>query len=1434
MATADSFLDEKQSADDFLGRSADSFLDEGEKPDSFNPQDINSPNRSREDSIVGAPIIPESLIKKAIDINPVYHLPFPESVKQFGSGVRESVASGLSGMTMPEEVLKLPAFAIPVVGEGLAALLGGKSIGAGARKMAEASTPQEAGAGFGEAAMGASMVLPAGIHAAKRGAIPAEVKPVIEAAKESGLSKAADAVEQSVSKASEPVQAVEPVEAVPTVKESLTVDSAPVLEKDTSGMPDDFQLRRIQDLEKNVQDALHKAGDESPETTLLSLTEGKNVTHEEYESGLVKLLARLKSLGKTISPVVEPAKVETPKAPTSTPAEVPAEPVAESEKTTNPDPVNEVQAKEVGQQARALKSTDEAREFGYQNRSPEQVTALRIEQVKAQAEIDAVKTQMRAATDPKEKLALLGKLSEMTKPKQMIEEALHIASDAYHDRPSDVEWMKERMAKDAPTDTASPTAEQPANATETASAPDAPQGTVRLYRGEDSASGGGVHWTTDPNYAASQGSKVSYVDLPKVEADAANQRARATGNGTAANHILTPEQTKAAQPADWVKAAEATPLTGKKTLAQLGRDLPGAGESGGVQLPIDAIADRLRKVRDYVTIDPIPRLTRAMGGDIGTGNNSAIQHAAARTAVPRMVDDLLAKVFPDQYKDPKAMQKTMEILNKDNILGGYDSFIQKSVDAQNAGHDSAAAHWRKMAKDVADAHDLAGYEQDVRAAQADPAVADNIKRWNAEVNPTLDKLYNEMKGMDADTPREGRGKIFGARVNLLPKAEEGRWIDALNDEEKPIPSPSSSNYRNPNVKRDKFDRRAKFTGEYSDNPAAVLANVLAHRWNEVTKIRFLNDLVRSGAGSWEKPDSGLIHGEEAKSLPVKMPETKTEMVDGIPVDSATRQVERTIWVPQDTVSDIRGILDTDLRMKQNPVAKALTALQIAQLADAFTHTKNLHSVIANAQGTKALWSDVARKMPLLSTADSAVRITKVLYDIAQDTPEIRAEMAEMAKNGMLRQHFPATGIQKVTKMQDMIHHVDTAARVIMNRFYDNLVDRGLAVDTMPARRKFVQQVGEYNKRLMGPMMQTASRSGLSPFIVAGRNFNRFGRRLLTGNPGFESTGPKEELQARLVNFTTLGAMFVLPMMVNQVLTGSIWGRKGTPLGAIDLNQPVDEKGNHRVLDLASLYGARRGMRATGVESIVEGLRAGKSPDDIVGGAIHNAVATAAHPWMGPALGAAYSTVTGQRLDLRGGPTPVEARKVGDKTSASQLAENARVALKNQNALLYSPFRPLFKDTEESFGKDLAKDFLKAPGQSVGLRDVKSPALQKAGELMGSYQQTPEQAEKAQVKREAVKSLHEGDKTKLKEAQASKTLNQRDAADVRQRAKDPLVFMVKKLGAEDSVKVWKLADEQERKTLKAIINQKIVNSTTLDPKEKRRLREELGTLKPIGQ
>lgn len=745
----------------------------------------------------------------------------------------------------------------------------------------------------------------------------------------------------------------------------------------------------------------------------------------------------------------------------------------------------------------------------------------------------------------------------------------------------------------------------------------------------------------------------------------------------------------------------------------------------------EAIASRVQQVRDTVGTQSIPKSIRAGIGD------EVIQHAAARTYVPHLVDDLLAKVFPDQYKDPEAMSKTIDIINKDNVLGGYDTArqeleaLRQQVDAGEGGQkaqDQLQAQ-EEAVHNIESQHDLGAYDKEVTAAKANPEIAGNISRWEQTVVPAMDQLYNEMKGVDPNLPRDSRGRHFEARVNLLTK-ESAEQLADFSNQDKPMPEMTgASNYRNPNVKSDKFARQAKLTGDYSTDPEAVLLNSFGGRWNEVTKLRLYNAIVDKGVGEIAGP--GDVTPDGKARLAVKMPETDET--------GRTKIVEKQLFVPQNLVEELRTALNTDLPFKQHPIAKALTQVQLLQLADATAHTKNIHSVIANSLGHDAAWKDVATKVPFISSGAAVGEIVKVSREISADTPAIRSEVADMAKRGMIRPDYPASGVQKITKMQGFIHDVDTAARVIMNRRWDELVKRGIAPDSEVARRNFVQSIGEYNRRLMGRWEQSFRDKGLSPFIVAGRTFNRFSKRLLTGDPGFEATSTKAAIQARAAQLSTLAFATAMPAITNMFTTGTMLGRQGTPIGAIDLGPRFDsEDGKRRIIDVFQLTGIRRGLRATGLNAAIEGIKNGQSLDEIAGNAASDVVTTAAHPWVGPAPGAAFQIFTGKRLDLRSGWQTTQARNMGG--GGQQYLENARVALKQQNPLIYSMLSAahlLSKDEGSTGAGGIGSAALKTPLSAIGYKEVDTPAVQKMRELnrakapVGGY--TPEQIEKHQAK-----------------------------------------------------------------------------------------------------
>jgi hypothetical protein len=124
-------------------------------------------------------------------------------------------------------------------------------------------------------------------------------------------------------------------------------------------------------------------------------------------------------------------------------------------------------------------------------------------------------------------------------------------------------------------------------------------------------------------------------------------------------------------------------------------------------------------------------------------------------------------------------------------------------------------------------------------------------------------------------------------------------------------------------------------------------------------------------------------------------------------------------------------------------------------------------------------------------------VGRVALQVMQDSPEIRAEKAFLAKYGMLRPEYASqqSKLSPIKWTSEAIHKADTASRILLNRWFDELVRQGTAVDTIENRYQFVSRLGEYNRKLMTKNQAALRDIGASPFIVAGKNFNRFSRRL---------------------------------------------------------------------------------------------------------------------------------------------------------------------------------------------------------------------------------------------------------------------------------------------------------------------------------------------------
>jgi hypothetical protein len=882
------------------------------------------------------------------------------------------------------------------------------------------------------------------------------------------------------------------------------------------------------------------------------------------------------------------------------------------------------------------------------------------------------------------------------------------------------------------------------------------------------------------------------------------------------------------------------------------------GQEGAVSLdlltwPVRRVmeeANLLHAAIKEATISPRSHLRTAGISD------EATRHAYARAAVPYMTDNMLALTFSDidagtgkyHYQTPDMMRPTMDILNKDNILGGYDQYVENVRIALEAGDAELAAKWQEKVDAVEAAHDIDALDAEVSESLNDPQIMENARRWRENVNPLLDAMYHRVKGVDQGTYREGRGRHHGARVNLL-SVEHAAKIEAAYHETstEAIPETSTNNYRNPDVKRDAHDRAATFTHEYTDDPRLILMNVLGKRYNEFTKLGLYDGLVREGRGAYklnlralgDNPQDTIdmlnaigpvtydsrgipqtLHGEKAVPFQAKMPRTDN--------DGHTTHVERTMWVAGDKLhTSLRQVVDTDMKTKPNYFAQRLTNIQLFQIIDAAAHMKNIHTIIAYSPVTRSAFYNAVRKLPVLGTADTIARLIKKDKDLRADTPEIRQQLADMAQNGMMRSDYHGHGNAVTGALGKLIKYGDRAARVIGSEVFDIMVENNLVENTMTNRRQFVQQMGEYNGRLMSQAMNVARRSGMAPFVVAGTTFNRMGMKQLIGSPGVPALNKKAAARMRAENLSGIPIKLATVAMLNLAFTGMIGGRPGTPIGSIDPGFESDEKGKHATWDILSLGGERRGMRLTGLNALVNGLKEGQSAGEIGLQAFNDITGTLSHPWIGPAPGFVIEGATGRQFDLRAAPAHSEARNMGD--GLAQIGENYRAALKDLNPFLYSVgtavplvnryIEPIGEDAEKNFGIRLLEGIGGPVATALGYREVKSPAsklMTQIQQAQATYTATPENVTARENARAILKEAKEQGLTpeiedKIKNAVQNGVLEITQVSRLRENATyKPIAVRLKYMNSNvpDLIRVWERMTPEEQRDSRQVMLDKL--------------------------
>ena len=160
----------------------------------------------------------------------------------------------------------------------------------------------------------------------------------------------------------------------------------------------------------------------------------------------------------------------------------------------------------------------------------------------------------------------------------------------------------------------------------------------------------------------------------------------------------------------------------------------------------------LQRAEDFLTLDPVPHLARISNFLA----DKAVEHASAKTAVPRMVSGLLSSVFPDSFHNPEEMAKTIDVLNKDNVLGIHDEFTKRANAAWDAAQATISSSHDAERQKICDLYVKAKGALDVWERQGRKGEPTEVHKWLDRAE-AAEADYDKATG-DTEATGTGRGK----------------------------------------------------------------------------------------------------------------------------------------------------------------------------------------------------------------------------------------------------------------------------------------------------------------------------------------------------------------------------------------------------------------------------------------------------------------------------------------------------------------------------------------------------------------------------------------------------------------------------------------------------------------------------------------------------
>ncbi len=569
------------------------------------------------------------------------------------------------------------------------------------------------------------------------------------------------------------------------------------------------------------------------------------------------------------------------------------------------------------------------------------------------------------------------------------------------------------------------------------------------------------------------------------------------------------------------------------------------------------------------------------------------------------------------------------------------------------------------------------------------------------------------------------GEVTGAFVNLIAQHHDTETGDIDIDAERVkslIYGSRKGDLTNPLRKGSVFSKQAKGTADSYDLDYRHIAERMVKGNYEQAQLRRLYDLyLRHGLAVEMRPGVPPpdIGGKPGRKIQIDVRATPWGTIQ-----------RKNLWVRADLAEELHQALSTDQPVRSSAVTAAIGALndiQITGPTDLFVHLANLLGYMGSSQGGRIpgvspVFSDVMRAIPGVRGLDTIVRMSYYVHRAMTDSPEVQEAVAKFSEVGAGRSYTSrpsllgkvvdwsankvlppevAEMVKKYTSTDMLIKTIDKAGRLAGNDMYEELVRRGWAKDTPMDRREFINGYGQYNSRLRSKLDGILREYGVSPFIVAGKNFNRIAIRRLLMDPMVSGANPQAVLKLRLMSALGVASSAVaIPITLNCMLTGQPFGRKdkNIPYGAIDTGKD-DKDGNAVVIDLLHGDFLRRAFGITGASGFEKAHEQQQTVGQEVEHASRQMLAGFLGPSVGPGPSAAWTLGTGK--DFRTDMT------VSDNTYS--LGQNAWAALTRMNPSIAAAYKGWY-DNQGGKVKDIMTEELGQLRRAAGISSATSKSL----------------------------------------------------------------------------------------------------------------------------